>query len=183
MKVAPAKPPGVADVGGDAARKSNLAVVAERSAANDELKLRAWRPKQPSVSLGLAVAYLRNKTPFANLQFGNWSQVLVGQVNCGNFFFVVDQYQRIQGFIGWALTNENLAQDWLENGTGLRDEDCRGGECVVITAWAADNNRANRCLLDTARKLFAGKRNVYFARHYPDGRMRRMRLAMPDFAG
>jgi hypothetical protein len=31
------------------------------------------------------------------------------------------------------------------------------------------------------RKVIEGKRTLYFKRHYPDGRTRRMRLAATDF--
>jgi hemolysin-activating ACP:hemolysin acyltransferase len=143
--------------------------------------LSAWKPKNPAVSLGLAVEFLRKKPAFAKLPFGEWSQVLVGQVNRGHFCFVVDQQQWIRGFLGWALTHERLAEEWVEGRYGLRDEECRDGDCVILNAWAADSLRANRFMVDTARTLFEGKHTLYFKRHYPDGRTRPMRLIVNNF--
>jgi hemolysin-activating ACP:hemolysin acyltransferase len=131
--------------------------------------------------LGLAVEFLRKKPAFAKLPFGEWSQVLVGQVNRGHFCFVVDQLRGIQGFFGWALTDERLAVEWVAGRYGLRDEECRDGNCVILNAWGADSLPANRFMVDTARKLFEGKHTLYFKRHYPDGRMRPMRLIVNNF--
>jgi hemolysin-activating ACP:hemolysin acyltransferase len=138
--------------------------------------LSAWKPREPVVALGLAVAYLRTKPTFARLAFGTWSQVLVGQIKSGNFFFVMDQHRRIHGFLGWALTDEALAEEWLNGRSTLREEDCRFGDSVIISAWAAESLHANRVILETARGLFAKKRAFYFVREYPDGRRRPMRL-------
>ena len=42
--------------------------------------LRLFRPESPYVALGLAVSHLMTKPAFANLRFGDWSRVLVGQI-------------------------------------------------------------------------------------------------------
>ena len=143
--------------------------------------LTAWRPQNPALSLGLAVEYLRKKPAFAKLAFGEWSQVLVGQINRGHYYFIVDQQQRVHGFFGWALTQEHLAEAWVEGRSGLRDEECREGDCVIFNAWAAESPRAHRFMVDTGRKIIEGKRTLYFKRHYPDGRTRPVRLAATDF--
>ena len=70
------------------------------------------------MALGLAVEYLRKKPAFARLAFGEWSQVLVGQINRGHYYFIVDQHQRVQGFFGWALTQERLAEQWVKAAPG-----------------------------------------------------------------
>jgi len=152
-----------------------------RAATADEIKLSAWRPQNSAVALGLAVEYLRKKPAFARLAFGEWSQVLVGQINRGHYYFIVDQQQRIHGFFGWALTQERLAEEWVEGRSGLRDEECRAGDCVIFNAWAAESPRAHRFMVDTGRTIIEGKRTLYFKRHYPDGRTRPVRLAATDF--
>ncbi len=149
--------------------------------AKGELRLSAWRPKDPAAALGLAVEFLSKKPAFAKLQFGEWSQVLFYQVARGHFFFVVDQERRVRGFLGWALTPQALAEQWVEGRAGLRSDQCRDGDCVIVNAWAADTGAANRFIVETARKLFAGKRTLYFKRHYPNGRTRPMRLSVNDF--
>ena len=146
-----------------------------------ESVLTAWRPDNAAASLGLSVEYLRKKPAFAKLAFGEWSQVLVGQINRGHFLFVLDSDRRICGFLGWAFTHEALAEAWVEGRSGLTNEQCREGDCVILNAWAADNPRANRFIVNAGRKLFENRRTLYFKRHYPDGRVRPMRLAVTDF--
>ncbi len=154
---------------------------ADRRRAKDELRLSAWRPKDAAASLGLAVEFLSKKPAFAKLQFGEWSQVLFYQVVRGHFFFVVDQDRRVRGFLGWALTPQALAEQWVEGRAGLRNDECRDGDCVIVNAFAADTVGANRFIVDTMRKLFASKRTLYFKRHYPDGRTRPTRLSVNEF--
>jgi tetratricopeptide (TPR) repeat protein len=153
----------------------------QKASAGGDAKLSTWIPDNPVISLGLAVEYLRKKPAFARLPFGEWSQVLVGQINRGHFCFVINEQRQIRGFFGWALTSERLAEEWVENRSGLRDEDCRGGDCVIFNAWAAESFRAHRFMVDTGRKVIEGKRTLYFKRHYRDGRTRPVRLAATDF--
>jgi hemolysin-activating ACP:hemolysin acyltransferase len=95
--------------------------------------------------------------------------------------FVVDQDRRVRGFLGWALTAQALAEQWVEGRAGLRSDECREGDCVIVNAFAADTGSANRFIVDTMRKLFATKRTLYFKRHYPDGRTRPTRLGVNEF--
>ncbi|HZZ63594.1 MAG TPA: hypothetical protein VFE63_20905 [Roseiarcus sp.] len=155
--------------------------VPDRSGAKDDFRLTAWRPKDPAAALGLAVEFLSKKPAFAKLQFGEWSQVLFYQVACGHFFFVVNQHRRVRGFLGWALTPQALAEQWVEGRAGLRNDECRDVDCVIVNAFAADTPGANRFIVDTMRKLFANKRTLYFKRHYPDGRTRPTRLSANEF--
>jgi hypothetical protein len=52
--------------------------------------LRLFRPESPTVALGLAVSHLMTKPAFAQLKFGDWSRVLVGQINRKHYRFVLD---------------------------------------------------------------------------------------------
>ena len=153
----------------------------DRSEPKDELGLSAWRPKDPAVALGLAVEFLSKKPAFARLQFGEWSQVLFYQVARGHFFFVVNRDRRVRGFLGWALTSQPLAEQWVEGRGGLRNDECREGDCVIINAFAAETATANRFIVNAMRKLFASRRTLYFKRHYRDGRTRPVRLNVNDF--
>jgi hemolysin-activating ACP:hemolysin acyltransferase len=143
--------------------------------------LSAWRPKDPAAALGLAVEFLSKMPAFAKLQFGEWSQVLFYQVARGHFFFVVDQDRRVRGFLGWALTNQALAEQWVQDRAGLRNEQCLDGDCVIINAFAAETIDANRLICDTMRRLFASRRTLYFKRHYADGRARPSKLSVNQF--
>jgi hemolysin-activating ACP:hemolysin acyltransferase len=148
------------------------------AALGDDITLVAWKPQSPAASVGLAVEFLRNMPAFARLQFGEWSQVLISQVSRGHFLFVVDQNRRVVGFLGWALTHPHLAEQWIAGRTGLSNEECREGDCVIISAVAAETSHANRFILKIGRKIFAGKRTIYYKRHYPDGRVRPVRLTL-----
>jgi hypothetical protein len=63
----------------------------------DSSGLRLFRPTQPVVALGLAVDHLMRKSAFASLPFGEWSRVLVGQINRGHHVFAVDSAKRLSG--------------------------------------------------------------------------------------
>jgi hemolysin-activating ACP:hemolysin acyltransferase len=149
--------------------------------AEGALGLSAWKPKDPSACLGLAVEFLSKMPAFAKLQFGEWSQVLFYQVARGHFLFVVDPDRRVRGFLGWALTDQALAEQWVRGRAGLRNDQCRDGDCVIINAFAAETVAANHFIVDTMRRLFGSKRSLYFKRHYPDGRTRPACLSVNAF--
>lgn len=152
-----------------------------QTAAGDKAILTAWRPTSPAASVGLATEYLSTKPAFAKLPFGDWAQVLFHQVVRGHYLFVVNQDRRVCGFLGWALTSQHLAELWVEGRSGLKNDECLAGDCVIVNAWSADTTVVNRFLLGAMRKLFADRRAIYFKRHYPDGRERPMRLTVPGY--
>ena len=144
-------------------------------------ELKVFRPQSPYVALGLAVTQLMTKPAFAKLRFGDWSRILVGQINRKHYYFAVDNNNQIQGFMGWAVTSEEKAEAWLEGRGELSFEDSLEGDCVIFNAWAASTRKVNRFLLDEARKIIAGKDTVYFKRFYKDGSVRPARLRVNDF--
>src|SRR5262245_5550859 len=147
-----------------------------------QLELRVFRPDNPYVALGLAVNYLMTKPAFARLRFGEWSRILVGQINRKHYYFVVDVKNQVQGFLGWAVTSKNKAEAWVEGRAGLSyDEDSFDGPSIIFNAWAASNGKVNRFLLQEARKIIVGKDMVYFKRYYKDGSTRPVRLRVNDF--
>jgi hemolysin-activating ACP:hemolysin acyltransferase len=89
--------------------------------------LKVFRPQNPYVALGLAVNHLMTKSAFANLRFGDWSRILVGQINRKHYCFAVDGNNQIQGFIGWAVTSKEKAEAWVEG----------PGHWPSRTAWTA----------------------------------------------
>jgi hemolysin-activating ACP:hemolysin acyltransferase len=143
--------------------------------------LKMFRPQNPYVALGLAVNHLMTKPAFANLRFGDWSRILVGQINRKHYGFVVDDNNQVHGFVGWAVTSKEKAEAWVEGREGVSFESGLDGDCVIFNAWAASTHTANRFLLDEARKVIAGKDTVYFKRHYKDGSVRPARLRVNDF--
>jgi hemolysin-activating ACP:hemolysin acyltransferase len=139
------------------------------------------RPRDPYAALGLAVSHLMTKPAFGNLKFGEWSRILVGQINRRHFFFVIDAQKQVQGFLGWALASTANAEAWAEGRGALSYQDSVQGECVIFNAWAASGLKVNRFILHEARKVFADKEMVYFKRHYKDGTTRTSRLTVTEF--
>ncbi|HEV8679980.1 MAG TPA: hypothetical protein VGQ90_11435, partial [Stellaceae bacterium] len=162
--------------------------MADTAGANEAAKagppageLRLVRPDNAIVALGLAVSYLMTKPAFARLPFGEWSRILVGQINRGHYCFVGDGSRQIQGFAGWALATREKAEAWVEGRRGLTYDDSKEGECLVFNAWVANNFRVHRFMVDEARKIIKDKETLYFKRHYPDGSTRPVRLNVNDF--
>jgi hemolysin-activating ACP:hemolysin acyltransferase len=143
--------------------------------------LRVLRPDNPFTALGLAVNHLMTMPAFASLRFGEWSRILVGQINRKHFFFIVDEKNQVQGFLGWALTNKANAEAWVEGRGALSYQDSLEGECVIFNAWAGKGLKVNRFLLQEARKVIAGRELVYFKRHYKDGTTRPSCLTVNEF--
>jgi len=122
-----------------------------------------------------------SKPAFANLQFGDWSRILVGQINRGHYCFVLDDCDNVQGFAGWALTSRANAEAWVQGQRRLSYDDSLAGDCLVFNAWSANSTRVHRFMVDEARKLIRDKDTVYFKRHYKDGRTRPVRLSVNEF--
>jgi hypothetical protein len=58
------------------------------------------QPGDPRIALGLAVGHLMTKPAFARLRFGDWSRILIGQINRKHYRFVLDEKSRVVGFLG-----------------------------------------------------------------------------------
>ena len=149
--------------------------------ADAKQTLRIFKPASPTAALGLAVSHLMVKPAFANLKFGDWSRILVGQINRGHYCFAIDGDNQVQGFMGWAFADKDKAEAWVEGRRPLSFEDSRNGDCMVINAWSANSTRVTRFLLAEMRRVGKDKATVYFKRHYKDGTTRPARLAVNSF--
>jgi hemolysin-activating ACP:hemolysin acyltransferase len=147
----------------------------------DTPTLRLFKPANGAAALGLAVSHLMTKPAFANLKFGDWSRILVGQINRGHYCFAVDADNQVQGFMGWALASHEHAEAWVEGRRGLSFEDSKSGDCMIINAWSATSNKVTRFLLTEARRIGADKTAVYFKRHYKNGGTRPVRVPVNAF--
>lgn len=134
----------------------------------------------PAQALGFAVGYLMTKPAFARLPFGHWSRTLVGQINRGHYL-IASQQDRIVGFLGWALTSNEKAEQWLADQQELSFADSQQGEIILINAWAAQSNMITRILLRHLREIGQNQEMVFFKRFYPDGRIRPGRLSVNAF--
>jgi len=147
-----------------------------------ESNFRLFRPDSPVMALGLAVNHLMTKPAFVRQFFGEWTRILVGQINRKHYYSVTDG-KSVQGFLGWALARREKAEDWVEGRRGLSYEDSVQGDCLVFNAWAANSARVHRFMVNEARKIIRDKRTVYFKRYYSDGTNRAVRLNVNDFVG
>ena len=146
-----------------------------------EQGLQLFRPDNPAAALGLAVSHLMTKPAFARLQFGDWSRILVGQINRKHYYFAVDGNGQVQGFMGWALASEEHAKAWAEGRRPLTFEDSGRGDHVVVNAFSANSTKVTRFLIDEARRAFKDKTALYFKRHYKDGTTRIVRVPVNEF--
>lgn len=148
--------------------------------AKDTADIRIVTNLDPARALGLSVSYLMTKPAFAALPFGHWSRILTGQINRRHYLIAI-QGERIVGFLGWALANEENGELWLQGRGELSYNDSLAGDIVLINAWATETNEITRLIVERARDIIHQHRMVYFKRFYPDGRVRPSRLGVNDF--
>lgn len=148
-----------------------------QSPQSSELPLRAVRDQNAYAALGRAVSYLMTKPSFARQPFGVWSKTLTGQINRKHYFLVLKGNKAV-GFAGWALVDEARALDWLNASADFSSADCASGDCMVINAWAADDETVNRFVLRELRKSAVGLNAAYAKRFYPDGSIRHVKIAI-----
>ncbi len=142
---------------------------------------RLYQPDDPRIALGLAVGHLTTKPAFARLRFGDWSRILIGQINRKHYRFVLDETNRVVGFLGWALSTREAAEAWLDGRAATSLQDASNGECIVFNAWAADTPEVNRVVLTAARQAMLGKETAYFKRAYANGTVRPVRINVNEF--
>lgn len=133
--------------------------------------LRTAQDKNAFAALGRAVSYMMTKPAFANAPFGHWAKTLTGQINRKHYFFVL-RGEAIAGFCGWAFVDEAKAQLWVEGKADIGYGDSLNGDCVVINAWASDDDGVNRFILEEMRQVSRLKKRAYAKRFYKDGRTR-----------
>lgn len=132
-------------------------------------------------ALGRACAHLMTHPAFARAPFGHLARVLAGQVNRGHYAFAVRGPLTV-GFVGWALTTRPVAEAWLSGERGFSDAEAAAGDCVVLNIWQADDADVTRRLTAHLTAALAGLRRLYAKRHYPDGRLRPLRLDLASRA-
>ena len=137
---------------------------------------------RPRVGFAESVAHLMTKPAFARAPFGHIARILAGQVGRGHYA-LVKRGPRIVGFVGWARADEAHAEAWLAGTRGISDAEARAGDCALINCWQADDPAVSRFILARLGPALAGCRAVYAKRHYPDGRVRPLRLAVSRRTG
>lgn len=141
--------------------------------------LHAGRLDDDYKALGLAVSLLMTEPSFARLPFGFWTSILIGQIRRKHYIFATEG-KAVTGFLGWARTTEEVAERWLTQKGEITFAQSLDGDCILINAWLAKNDRTNRFLLDQLRVIGRDGRLVYAKRFYKDGRVRPVKLSVNE---
>lgn len=141
--------------------------------------LKVFQPDNPILALGLAVSYLMTIPPFRDLKFGDWSRILTGQINRKDYLFVIRDGE-VEGFCGWASTDRDRAEAWLD-GHADEFENMEDGDSLIINAWEAASSEVNNFMRAEMRKIGKNKVMVYAKRVFEDGSVRPVRLKVNQF--
>jgi hypothetical protein len=146
-----------------------------RTLAGDGDAYRLVTGLPPLTAFGRAVGHLMTRPAFAGAPFGHIARGLAGVVNRGHYAFAC-RGEAIVGFVGWAFATEPVAEAWLAGERGFASAEAREGDCCLLNFWQADNPAVTRFLIAFLTATFPDKRRVYARRHYPNGRIRPLRL-------
>lgn len=141
---------------------------------------KAVRPTNATYALGLAVRVLSKYAAFARLDFGEWTATLAGQIDRGQYLFVLKENE-VEGLAGWAFADRDLAQAWLEGEADVPHEQCFDGDCVILNVWQTNSKSSHRFLLNHLRGLFSEKDMLVAKRIYSDGRVRPIKITNNGF--
>lgn len=140
--------------------------------------LRIGRAKSAHVALGFAVDHLMRKPVYARQRFTQWSKVLAGQINRGQYCFVFNRSGRVAGMAGWSVVDRDTAERWARGEPASARKD---GNCIFYHVWSAEAGEVNRLLVEAARASGRSCEAAYFRRAYADGRTRPVRIAANRF--
>jgi hemolysin-activating ACP:hemolysin acyltransferase len=146
-----------------------------RAVAGDADLLRFVTGLAPLTAFARAVGHLMTRPAFAAAPFGHIARSLAGQVHRGHYAFACRGEETV-GFVGWALTSEPIAEAWLAGERGFGSAEGERGDCVLLNFWQADSPAVSRFLIERLTAALPAKRRLYAKRHYPDGRVRPLRL-------
>ncbi len=121
-------------------------------------RLRLFRLDRPATALGLSVSYPMPEPAFAELRFGEPSEILVGL----------------------ALGTRDKAAAWGERHP-LLNTDKPQAECLPFTARPTNSTWVCRFTVDGARKARRDKVTLKFRRRYPDFSILPVQLPASDF--
>ena len=139
----------------------------------DDLRLVTSLP--PAEAFSRAIQHLMLRPAFARAPFGHIARCVAGQVNRGHYAFAARGAEAV-GFAGWARVAEPVAEGWLSGERPFSDSEAVAGDCIVLNFWQADTPEVSRFLVRALTAAIRDARRVYAKRHYPDGRVRPLRL-------
>lgn len=139
--------------------------------------LRDAQAKSPFSACGRSVAFLMRAPVFAALPFGMMTRLVVGQVNRGHYFFILDAADEVQGYCGWAQVSHGAAEAWLTANRDIADPGAKEGPVCAINLWHATGPAVNAAMIAALRRRLSRATEAIVARRfYADGRVRPVRL-------
>lgn len=138
------------------------------------LKLKASRLKDRHRALGLIVEYLSRSPVFRAQYFGDWTGVLMGQIN-RDHYLIGWRGERMVGFVGWARSDLQDAELWLDGKHNASSDNYIEGPCMIINAWMTDDESVMRFFRNCLQKDVIGVEWIFGKRVYQDGTVRKIR--------
>ena len=144
-------------------------------AAADENALRLVTGLAPLTAFARAVGHLMTRPAFANAPFGHIARALAGQVNRGHYAFV-HRARRSSASSAGRWSRNPLPRPGSRARAASPSAEARGGRLHPPELLAGRQPRRHRALIEFLAAKFPDKRRLYAKRHYPDGRIRPLRL-------
>jgi len=126
----------------------------------------------PWLALGVAANFIARREPFGRFPAGDLIRTLSGQIHRGHYLFALDTTAdpaRVVGYLGWALYDDAVAEQFAATGVPPGDEPASGGDVVWILTAAAVERSAFFALAKAARALYPTHR-VMAIRHKAGGK-------------
>jgi hemolysin-activating ACP:hemolysin acyltransferase len=136
----------------------------------------AVRYRSPDVALSLSVTLTMRAPAFAQLRFGSWSRVLVGQVNRGDYLILLDSRKAV-GFGGWMPARTKDAERWLSEDFEIPVANRESADCAIVNAFLAPSREATYALRDAMLTEARQYGMIYGKRVTGKGVKRLVRLA------
>lgn len=154
--------------------QAELGAIAAAPAQGDLLCVRL---RSPHLALSVMVQLSANAPAFAQVRFGAWAKVLMGQVNRGDYVILLDRGRPV-GFAGWFPAFMADAEAWLEQDRDVAACPPGQGDCAVMNAFMAPSPEAARYLRESFLRQIPNLKWVY-AKRVKGGKPRLARVPNP----
>ncbi len=147
------------------------------AAAPAQGTLQAVRLSSGQLALAVMVQLSVQAPAFAQVRFGAWARVLMGQVNRGTYLLLLDRGQPV-GFAGWFPASMADAEAWLQHDKDVKAAAAGTGDVAVMNAFMAPTPEAARYLREAFLRQIPTLKWVY-AKRVKGGKPRLARVPNP----
>jgi len=130
----------------------------------------------PLYALGIVCEKIHHLFPFNNRRFETIVGTILGEIMRGQYFFVV-QDNKVCGYIGWALCDQDTAEKWIYHNIQPAFEQCQEGDCLVVPTLFSENTDVLKKIVRKMRDMFP-KKPTYWIRFRKDGSIHRARVLL-----